>query len=235
MQLYYYDNIQDQSTITLDTNTSKHLIQVLRMKEGNQVLMTDGKGKHATATITVADKWNTQVQFSNVVEEVKENADLTIAVSFTKNKSRNEWMLEKLVEIGVHKIQPIITQRTEKERFNMERCITILQSAMLQSKQYFMPIMEEPIALKKIDWSCYEQKFVAHCEDETSKKILHQCLAKNKSTLVLIGPEGDFTPDEIEFILNNGPCTAVSLGSNRLRTETAAIYAATIFNALNEK
>ena len=233
MQLYFQEQIKDQQTTILDTNTSKHLVQVLRMKEGDQVMMTDGKGVVAIATIQIADKRNTQVVFSDLQVHSPIKNKLVVAVSFTKNKSRNEWMLEKLVEIGVAEILPIITQRTEKEKFNMERCITILQAAMLQSKQYFMPIMHEPIALKKLDFSAYPQKLVAHCEDQDNKALIHKILQKGTDTLVLIGPEGDFTVDEISYVMQQG-CVPVSLGTNRLRTETAAIYAATIFNAQNE-
>lgn len=233
MQLYFQEFIEQDKIITLDTNTSRHLIQVLRMKEGEQILLTDGKGQEAIGVIIVADKRHTQAQCKELKVHAPKSTELTVAVSFTKNKSRNEWMMEKLVEIGVHTIQPIITQRTEKEKFNMERCIAILQSAMLQSKQYYLPKMEAPISLKTYKMADFEQKYVAHCEDQAEKQLITDLLQANKKTLILIGPEGDFTPEEIDYLLKQG-LQPVSLGSNRLRTETAAIYAATIFNTKNE-
>lgn len=234
MQLYYSPNLIANQVIGLDTNTSKHLIQVLRMKIGELIQLTDGLGHHATAEIIDDNKWGVQVKCGEVVTTEYTKPKFTIAVSFTKNKARNEWMLEKMVEIGVHSIIPIITQRTEKEKFNLERCQTILQSAMLQSKQFFQPIIVSPLPLTKFDLTKYSQKFVAHCEDESQKNNLIDAVNKDNDTLVFIGPEGDFTPNEIDWLLQQG-CKPVSLGSNRLRTETAAIYAVTILNTINEK
>jgi 16S rRNA (uracil1498-N3)-methyltransferase len=234
MQHYYVSELKSTSpTILLDTNTSRHLVQVLRMQQGDTISLTDGKGNSAKATITLADKRHCSVNIAEYREHSLPTKGLTIAVSFTKNKSRNEWMLEKLTEIGVQHIIPLVSQRTEKEKFNFERIESILIAAMLQSKQYFIPKISAPTLLSKIDTTLYEQLFIAHCEEDKDKQYLNKVLESQKETIIFIGPEGDFSSEEIVFLksLNALP---VSLGNRRLRTETAAIYAATIFNAQND-
>lgn len=234
MQLYFLSDLRtEQPTYVLDTNTSRHLVQVLRMKEGAVLELTNGKGLSGRAVITQADKRNCQVAIEHFDTHTPPDHHLTIAVSFTKNKSRNEWMLEKMTEIGVQTIIPIVTQRTEKEKFNFDRIAAIVTAAMLQSRQYFMPGIQEPVSIQKIDYPMYAQKFVAHCEEDTDKKYLESALTAATDTLIMIGPEGDFTPDEITYLKEQG-VWAVSLGKRRLRTETAAIYAATVFNAKND-
>lgn len=236
MQLYFEPNLRESvgQIITLDSNTSKHLVQVLRAKVGTPIALTNGNGRRAEATITQADKWNCKVRTTQIEAYERTKPLLSVAVSFTKNKARNEWLLEKLTEIGVAEIIPINCQRTEKEKLNPERAQSILIAAMLQSKQYFLPHVAPLTALAQLDLSSYPQGFVAHCMVDAPKKMLHQVLQPHKNTLILIGPEGDFTPSEIEGLLNRN-IQAISLGSNRLRTETAAMYAATIFNALNDE
>lgn len=234
MQLYFEPQLNRESTfLTLDANTSRHLVQVLRMETGSTIELTNGKGLSALATITEADKRHCKVKVASFVLHEKPAVSLTVAVSFTKNRSRNEWMLEKLAEIGVSYIIPVVSQRTEKEKFNFERQEAILVAAMLQSKQYFLPGISDPIALYKMDLEQTGQKFVAHCEDDSSKQYLGQVCHKAEDTLVFIGPEGDYTRDEIRYLTEKG-VIPVSLGNRRLRTETAAIYAATIFNAIND-
>jgi len=234
MQLYFEPQLRRDTTFfTLDANTSRHLVQVLRMEAGSTIGLTNGKGLSALAGIVDADKRHCRVEVRSFTMHEKPEVTLTVAVSFTKNRSRNEWMLEKLTEIGVSRIVPLVTRRTEKEKFNFERIEAILVAAMLQSQQYFLPAVSEPVELRKIETDGYSQKFVAHCEADMDRQYLHKACQGNKDTLVFIGPEGDFTPEEIRY-LEGKDVTAVSLGNRRLRTETAAIYAATIFNAMND-
>ena len=143
-----------------------------------------------------------------------------------KNVSRFEWFLEKATEIGVGEIIPLICERTEKEKFRQDRLQQILISAMLQSQQCHMPLLQEPLAFNKAVNLNFEQKFIAHCTDEKKAPLSTQS-KRSTSSLILIGPEGDFTNIEIELALNK-KFVPVSLGENRLRTETAGIVAATL-------
>ena len=233
LPFFYQAHIPDTNSFTLDEATSKHAIQVLRMQEGEQIILTDGKGRRYTTVIAAAERKRCLVK---VVAQQKEEARpyaFSLGIAFTKNNSRNEWLLEKVTELGAEHIYPIIATRTEKDKFNADRLNNILVAAMLQSQQCFLPLLHEPIALKKIiTASAGEQKFIAHCMDGEAKNPLITALQPGKDTLVLIGPEGDFTSEEVSLCLSHG-FGPVSLGANRLRTETAGMYACTIFNTLN--
>jgi len=233
MQLFFDAHLQQlHQHITLETNTSKHLVQVLRMRVGQQIALTNGKGIAAVAEIVDADKRDCVVRVVECTTIPERPYKLVMAVCFTKNKARNEWMLEKMTELGVEVIIPVMAQRTEKEKFNFERLNTILESAMLQSKQYYLPTLYEPMTINEVIKYEITQKYIAHCEAEADKQPLLSTLVKAEDTMILIGPEGDFTTDEISKLLEHN-VKAISLGANRLRTETAAMYACTIFNALN--
>ena len=155
-----------------------------------------------------------------------------VAVSPIKNSSRFEWFLEKATEVGVGEIVPLLCERTEKQYLKFDRLRGILVSAMLQSQQAWLPILHEPIKFEKfVKESKSNHKFIAHCEENhrvSLKKIVGQSANEliNQST-ILIGPEGDFTKNEIDFALQNN-FTPVALGNTRLRTETAALVAATL-------
>jgi 16S rRNA (uracil1498-N3)-methyltransferase len=231
MQLYYDAQLKsDSKQIVLDTITSKHLIQVLRMKVNEEILLTNGNGLSAKGSIIDANKWNCKVSISDIKTHIYKKPKLAMAVSFTKNKSRNEWMLEKLMEIGVTDIIPLQTARTEKEKINLERVNSILVAGLIQSKQYFLPYFHDATQIKDLKVDNFPLRYVAHCEDDSQKNYLMLNLKEKANTIICIGPEGDFTHDEIILLKEKG-FRPISLGINRLRTETAAIYAATIFNA----
>ena len=152
----------------------------------------------------------------------------TIAVSLLKNASRFEWFLEKATEVGVTEIIPLICSRTEHTRFRFERMQQILISAMLQSQQSWLPVLHEPIKLQALfEEHLATQKFIAHCEED-NKTPIHS-ISLSESVLMLIGPEGDFTPEEIRLAIHHA-YQPVSLGNTRLRTETAAIVASTFLS-----
>jgi 16S rRNA (uracil1498-N3)-methyltransferase len=155
---------------------------------------------------------------------------LHIAISFTKNPARIEWFLEKATEIGINRITPLVTKRSEKIHFKKDRFEKILVSAMLQSKQTFLPQLSEASPLETILEAKDTLKCIAHCEDDMDRIHLNQFIKPQKNTLILIGPEGDFTKEEIHLCLSK-ECRAVSLGDHRLRTETAGLFACVIFNA----
>jgi 16S rRNA (uracil1498-N3)-methyltransferase len=232
---FYHEALEPSAHLfTLDENTSKHCIQVLRMQEGDKMVLTNGKGGKAVVNIVAADRKRCGVAVLSYEAVAPQPCQLTLAVAFTKNNSRNEWLLEKATEMGIAHIIPIIVQRSEKEKFNAERLKGILVSAMLQSQQYYLPVLSEPIALKKIIpvLSSSTQKFIAHCIDEEQRLPLKEALVPQQDAVILIGPEGDFTSQEIVWCLEQ-KFIAVSLGQHRLRTETAGLYACTVFNILN--
>ncbi len=224
---------QQQKLFTLDEPTSKHCIQVLRMQEGEAMLLTNGKGLRATAEIVAADRKRCSVRVTEAELLPERPYAFALGIAFTKNGSRNEWLLEKATEMGIEHIYPLLCARSEKEKFNADRMQGILVAAMLQSQQCFLPILHEPLPIKKIVSLLpeYKHRLIAHCIEGEDKSTLPEKLAMPGSTLVLVGPEGDFTKDEVTLCLGNG-FEPVSLGQNRLRTETAGLYACTVFNAL---
>lgn len=212
------------NVFTLGEDTSKHCIQVLRMKQGERLNLTDGKGNLFTAMILSPDKKHTEVKIEDSSFKPQASRKVSIGISLLKNTSRFEWFLEKATEIGVSEIIPLICDRTERQHFRHDRMNNILIAAMLQSQQTWLPVLHEPGKVKDTFYPG-RQKFIAHCEVH-KKKELKEC-SIDDNVVMLIGPEGDFTPEEISEALQNG-FEPVSLGQTRLRTETAGVVAATL-------
>ena len=227
MQLFYLDNPEKE--IRLTAEESKHAIKVLRKKEGDMLNFTDGKGNLFIAEITIADNRKTSVRIIKSEQKPKQhNYHLHIAISPTKKMDRFEWFLEKATEIGIDEITPIICNRSERKVLKTERCNRIMLSSMKQSLKFHLPKLNEAIALKKFFKQDFNgNKYIAHCE-KTEKVALKDAELK-ENTLILIGPEGDFSLNEIEIALQN-TFKAVSLGTSRLRTETAGIVAVHTLN-----
>ncbi len=214
------------STFILSEETSRHCVQVLRMHAGEQLALTDGAGNLYNAEITKEDKRNTLVRILSVEYTPKPARHITIAMSLLKNASRFEWFLEKSVEIGVAEIIPLLSTRTERQHFRYDRMRGIVVAAMLQSRQTWLPVLHQPTVFDKVLLHQPKaQKLIAHCEEAPKQTILQA--GPVKEVIILIGPEGDFTPAEISAALAEG-YAAVTLGSTRLRTETAGIVAATL-------
>jgi 16S rRNA (uracil1498-N3)-methyltransferase len=227
---YFYFEKIDADTLTLDEDVSKHITQVLRMKAGEALLVTDGKGTKAKAIITDDHRKRCVVKIERRETEKAATPTVCIAISLIKNAARFEWFLEKATEIGVSEIIPLLCDRTEKEKFRQDRLQNIVTSAMLQSQQCWMPKLQEPIPFQKlIEDDKYHQKFIAHCL-ENEKQSLHSIL-QPQSSIILIGPEGDFTQKEIALAIDHN-YVPVTLGKTRLRTETAGIVAATLLCTL---
>jgi 16S rRNA (uracil1498-N3)-methyltransferase len=234
LPFFYIEESTIQSNIVLNEETSKHVVQVLRMQNGEQLQLTDGKGSLFTAEITDNNRKRCAVNIVQTINQQGPTTSISIAISLIKNSSRFEWFLEKATEIGVTEIIPLICTRTEKQHFRYERMNGILISAMLQSQQTWLPVMCEPVKFNEvISKAGQQQKFIAHCEDENNRIQLTNRLVALPITigttgkLILIGPEGDFTRKEIEQAIQIG-FTPVALGNTRLRTETAGIVAATL-------
>lgn len=231
---YYPCEYHESKDFLLEGDVVKHIVQVLRMNSGEQLQITDGKGTSALATIVHTSKKSCEVNLSGIQKHEPPHTQLYLAIAFTKNASRNEWLLEKATELGASVIQPLTTQRTERVHLKEERWYNILVSAMLQSQQYYLPILEKPKELKSIfeDVKSYEQKLIAHCERDIARKNLSELFLSQKNTCVLIGPEGDFTKEEIEMAMDND-FKGIHLGNNRLRTETAAMSVCAYFKMMN--
>ncbi len=229
---FFYIDTYDSSTslITLNEETSKHVIQVLRMKKGEQINLTDGKGILLTAEISDAHKKNCVVKVKATSCKPLAVRKTVVAISLVKNASRFEWFLEKATEIGITEIIPLLCERTERQYFRYDRMKGIIVSAMLQSQQTWLPMLHQPISFKEYvlqaESSNDVQKMIAHCEEGNKQSITQVIKAGLSMYNILIGPEGDFTKDEIELALANN-YIPVALGETRLRTETAGVVAAT--------
>jgi len=224
MQLFFIPHLSIDFTI--EGEEAGHISRVLRKKAGDIFEVTDGTGKGYKAEIVDMGKNDISAR---ILEEIKGDFEIKthvhLAVAPTKNIDRFEWIIEKSVELGVSEITPLICDRSERKIVNIERMNKLALSAMKQSGRFVLPKVNELVKLEKLK-SNSELKLIAHCE-ETLKNELNQ-LPVAKSVTILIGPEGDFSPKEIEKakLENYQP---ISLGKSRLRTETAAIYALSFF------
>lgn len=217
-----------QKELMLDEETSRHIVQVLRMKKGEQLNLTDGKGNLIMVSITDDHKKHCTVEVKEATHRAQGTRKVSVAISLLKNTNRFEWFLEKATEIGVTEIIPLICERTEKEKFRYERMQGICISAMLQSQQVWLPLLHEP---QTLDWTLKNTdgfRMIAHCA-EKERQTISQLIKKypDDHYSILIGPEGDFTSEEIEYA-NAMQCFEITLGETRLRTETAGVVAATL-------
>ncbi|MFT3845357.1 MAG: RsmE family RNA methyltransferase [Lacibacter sp.] len=230
---FFYIDAYDGSSmlLTLNEETSKHVVQVLRMQRAEELNLTDGKGTLLNAFIVEAHKKNCVVKINTVTKTDEPERKICIAVSLVKNASRFEWFLEKATEIGVSEIVPLVSERTERQHFRYDRMKGIVISAMLQSQQIWLPVLHEPVSFSSYIEQTKEKaqlaKLIAHCEEGTKKSLRDVDLRPFNEISILIGPEGDFSPAEIELALQN-KFQPVALGETRLRTETAAVVAATL-------
>ncbi len=225
MQLFYSPDIDGTNKIfTFSKDESRHIVKVLRKKEDDILLITDGKGFIYNVKIIDANDKKCNVEIIDAISKKAHNYKLHIAIAPTKMNDRIEWFLEKATEIGIDEITPIFCENSERKVIKKERFEKIIQSAMKQSLQARLPILNNPISFKEfIDNKYNGEKFIAHCDDQ------HKTQLKSLNTLssdytILIGPEGDFSRNEIELALNTN-FIPVALGNNRLRTETAGIVA----------
>jgi 16S rRNA (uracil1498-N3)-methyltransferase len=225
MQLFYNPLITETAaSFVFDKDESKHIIKVLRKKEGDILYVTNGIGLLFTTEITIASDNKCTVKINSFAQQEKPKYHLHLAVAPTKMNERYEWFLEKATEIGIQEITPIICDRSERKVIKTDRFQKIIESATKQSLHYYLPKLNDPIsfaAFLKRDFG--GQKFIAHCE-ESNKKSLKAELKPNEDITLLIGPEGDFSVNEIQMAVGHN-FIPVSLGQTRLRTETAAIVA----------
>lgn len=229
MALFYHsfaDPAPDE--LQLDEDSSRHIAQVLRMQAGDALQLTNGRGSLLEVELQEAHKKHCRVRILKRQNYPPASRRLTLAVALVKNAARYEWLLEKATEMGLYRIVPLLTQRTVREKFRRERMEGILVSAMLQSQQVWLPELRDPCSFEEF----FEQDFIhshstcyiAHCQPGNRQLWLQASPKKVEEKIILIGPEGDFTEEEISMALAKG-AIPVTLGANRLRTETAALAA----------
>lgn len=242
-----------QHEVVLDEDNSRHIVQVLRIRPGESLQLTDGKGALLTAEIIDDHKKKCRVAIRSVLSIPPPATRVTIAISPLKNVSRLEWFLEKATEIGVGVIIPLLCERTERPSIRHDRLQQILVSAMLQSQRAWMPDLQPATSFPEvIRQTSGQTRYIAHCLEKprptedlavitrqtrttlpitrqtpTNPPVQQETPAPAGSSLILIGPEGDFSAKEVENALTAG-CIPVTLGPSRLRTETAGVVAAVL-------
>ena len=234
MQLFYSETLTiDSDTYTLPKDESKHVVRVLRKKIGDTIYLTNGKGFLFHAVVEEENSNKCRLQIESYTYQEPRDYELHLAVAPTKLNDRFEWFLEKATEIGITEITPLLCDHSERKVIKEERFIKIIQSAMKQSLHYHLPILHPLTSFTDFVKQCeVSNTYIAHCE-ELKKDSLKNNLKPRKSYTILIGPEGDFSTTEIELALQLG-ITPVSLGTSRLRTETAAVVACHSVAFINE-
>ncbi|PHQ55495.1 MAG: 16S rRNA (uracil(1498)-N(3))-methyltransferase [Lutibacter sp.] len=235
MQLFYNPEISTNTQeFTFDKTESRHIVRVLRKKKGDTIFITNGFGQLFTSEIVISNDKKCLVKITSIENKEKLwNYYLHIVIAPTKLNDRFEWFLEKATEIGIDEITPIICEHSERKVVKTERMEKIIFSAAKQSLKFHFPKLNEPVNFNQFINSNFNgQLFIAHCE-ETERRSLKSMLKPTQKTTILIGPEGDFSPKEIQQSLEHS-FIPVSLGESRLRTETAGVVAVHSVAFVNE-
>lgn len=233
MHLFYTPDIAE--TLTLPEVESGHCVRVLRLAEGDEIGLIDGRGTYYRAAIDLAHNKRCKVR---ILEEFSQPAhwagNIEIAIAPTKNLDRLEWFTEKTTEMGVDAIVPLLCRFSERKELKVERIEKIAVSAMKQSLKAVLPRIDEMIPFENYVREPFDgQKFIAHCYKDEERKLLSQTYKAGASARILIGPEGDFSPEEVKLAIENG-YIPISLGASRLRTETAGVVACHTLHTVNE-
>ncbi|MBE0647816.1 MAG: 16S rRNA (uracil(1498)-N(3))-methyltransferase [Bacteroidales bacterium] len=232
MNLFFSPDITPPSHL-FDKEESAHIVRVLRLKEGDSLHLTDGQGNLYEAAIQRADPKRCEVSLHTHTLTPSHPHPLHIAIAPTKNINRFEWFLEKATEIGISEITPLVCAHSERTVVKTERLAKVLVAAMKQSLKTWLPVLHESQHFGKLIRQPFSgQKFIAYCETG-SEELLQKIYVRGKPTLILIGPEGDFSPEEVEQAVKEG-FIPVSLGNSRLRTETAGVVASAAVAVLDD-
>ncbi|MCX6266593.1 MAG: 16S rRNA (uracil(1498)-N(3))-methyltransferase [Bacteroidetes bacterium] len=232
MQLFYISGVEGNLCV-LSEEESWHCMKVMRLGVGDEIDLTDGVGNLYHGHLTTIHQKGCRAEISAVKTIPKNPWRLHIAIAPTKNIDRFEWFLEKATEIGIDEITPLFCEHSEREIVKLPRLEKVIVSAMKQSLKAWLPKLNEPAKYKEFIRRDFNgQKFIGYCEtgDESA---LHTIYLKGSEVLVLIGPEGDFSKNEVDLSVMSG-FSPVSLGSSRLRTETAGIVACHTIGLLNQ-
>lgn len=234
MQLFYNPHISAEDKIfNFDKDESRHITKVLRKKTGDTIHITNGEGYlfKAELTSTAAKRCSVEI-ISSAFHPPNDNR-IHVAIAPTKMNDRFEWFLEKATEIGIEEITPIICDHSERKALKVNRFEKIVQAAMKQSLKCYLPKLNPPMPFQDFIKSNFKgQRFIAHCY-ESDKQALKTVIRPNTDTLILIGPEGDFSVKEIETALSQN-YIPVTLGNSRLRTETAGVIACHTYALINQ-
>jgi len=223
MNLFYDPTIEPNATdFLLNEEESRHACKVMRMKNGDTLHLLDGKGHLFTTTIKDSQTKKCLVKIENVQQEVPTQKHIHIAIAPTKNMDRLEWFVEKAIEIGVTEISLILCKNSERKVVKIERLHKIAIAAMKQSKRFYLPTIHEMVTLKEF-LKEHPRGAIAHCFDDKAQTTIAK-LFEPTNFPILIGPEGDFSLDELEMV-EKCDYKGITLGKNRLRTETAALVA----------
>jgi len=225
MQIFYTSGVTG-SVASFSRDESGHCLRVLRMRKGDPINFTDGKGNLYEGVITGESHTMMEVSVNKVLKDYgRRSYRLHTAISPLKNNDRLEWFIEKAVEMGIDEITPLICSRTEKQRIKRDRLESLILSAMKQSVKAYLPVLNEPITVS--DFLAGELsgvKLIAHCNGVPERKPVSAVVRRGADTVILIGPEGDFTVEEVMMAVEAG-FIPVHLGESRLRTETAGVAA----------
>jgi 16S rRNA (uracil1498-N3)-methyltransferase len=238
MHLFYIENTEfinyQSKIIILQEEEARHAIKVLRLRKDDEVFATDGIGNWFQCTINEIGKKHCSLQIQNIQQERgKKDYKIHIAIAPTKNIKRFEWFLEKATEMGIDEISPIISEHSERKDLKVVRSNKVITSAMKQSLKAYHPKLNEPIKYSKfIENIESDELYIAHLIDERQGD-LKNLYKKNKDVCILIGPEGDFSKKEVEMAISKG-FKAVRMGIERLRTETAALFAVANIHFVND-
>ena len=237
MQLFYHPNIdKNTSNCLLDKEESQHIAKVLRKKQGDTLHITNGKGFLFEGQLSFASPKQCEVSILKCQQQIHRPYYLHLVVAPTKMNERYEWFLEKATEIGIDEITPIICQHSERTSLKLERFEKIILSAMKQSLQCYLPTLNPPITSAvffKQMMTDTSDKYIAHCQENEKILLSHALTPLSERITILIGPEGDFSDEEINTAIAQG-FRPISLGDTRLRTETAAIVACHTVLTVNE-
>ena len=234
MHIFYTPELSG-NTYSLDESESKHCIRVLRLVQGDEIILVDGRGGYFTSKIVDPNSKRCTVEV--IKSELNfgiRSFQVHIAIAPTKNIERIEWFLEKATEIGITHVTPLLCRYSERKEIKTDRLEKVMVSAMKQSLKAYLPQLDPLTKFADFITRPFDgQKFIAHC-DEQHRDLLKKILLPNQNYLILIGPEGDFSSEEIKMAMEAG-FHPVSLGDSRLRTETAGVVACHTFNLLNEQ
>lgn len=225
MHLFYAPELSDQKSFTLNADESHHAVRVLRLSPGMEIILVNGRGGWYHTKITHPDPKACTVEITKVQSDIgKPGHDLRIAIAPTKQIDRYEWFLEKATEIGISEVIPLICEHSERKEVKTDRQMRIVIAAMKQSLKAFHPVIREPLSFRKfMKEDISGTKTIAHCQ--TGEKLwINEIIKPAEPITILIGPEGDFSGSEITEAIENG-YIPVTLGTSRLRTETAGVVA----------
>lgn len=239
MNLFYIPrSASEDDEIILNEEESRHAVSVMRKKAGDGITLTDGLGNWYESVITEPDHYSCKVRIEKKIPFTRRNFRLVLAVAPTKNIDRFEWFLEKATEIGVEGVYPLGCRRNERSKVNQERLNRVIISAFKQSLKAYLPVLYPFTDFRELIIKPFEgQKLIAHSADSGSGEqvpgtAITSVYKRGSDVMILVGPEGDFTPDELSLAKENG-FLEINLGPSRLRTETAGVVACNAISLLN--